>query len=310
MLNRILSKLLPKQSKPLLQQKLVELKEFRKRSDEIVICGSPTEGSWLGVSNATHSLFPKNSYTLPQWYSHPVFNEKEMKVWKEALVGLQFTKITISGFATFFFDFISEYGDKQYIEVVYHGTWSEMHDKERRDWMAKMFELTRIGKIKKIGFIKKGMAETVHQLYGFDCQHVQLPKPKIPEGIQQLNLDRSKFHIGVFGADTFNKNLHNQVVHALLVENVVIHVLDKSIFDYLNMSDRIVEHGKNLPKEKFLQILGSMDLNLYMSYSESWGLVAYESEAMGVPCLTQETIDYFSKIKMKSKKSVSKSEKQ
>ena len=305
MLNRIIRKILPKQNKALLLQKLAELKESRKKNNEIVICGSPTEGSWLGIANATHSLFPDKTYTFPQWYSHPVFNEKEMNIWMTELVNLKFTKITISGFAHFFFDFISEYGDKQYIEVIYHGTWSEMHDKERRDWVARMFQMTRIEKIKKIGFIKEGMAETVHQLYGFDCQHIPLPRPEIPKGLQKLNLDRSKFHIGVFGADTFNKNLHNQVVHALLIENAVIHVLDKSIFDYLNMSDRVVEHGKNLAKEKFLQILGSMDLNLYMSYSESWGLVAYESEAMGVQCLTQETIDYFSK--MKSKKSVSKS---
>jgi len=147
-------------------------------------------------------------------------------------------------------------------------------------------------KNQKIGFIKQGMAETVHQLYGFDCEHIPLPPPEIPKGIQKLDLDRSKFHIGVFGADTFNKNLHNQVIHALLLENTVIHVLDKSIFEYLNMSDRIVEHGKNLPKDKFLCILGSMDLNLYMSYSESWGLVASESEAMGVECIQLPKISY------------------
>jgi glycosyltransferase involved in cell wall biosynthesis len=297
MLNKIFKRVFPKQNKALLHKKVVELNELRKRSDDIVICGSPTEGSWLGISNATLSLFPEYTYSFPQWYSHPIFNKKEMKVWSEELVSLEFTKITISGFATFFFDFISEYGDKQNIEVIYHGTWSEMHDKERRDWMAKMFQMTRIGKIKKIGFIKKGMAETVHQLYGFDCHHIPLPPPKIPMGIQKLDLDQSKFHIGVFGADTFNKNLHNQVIHALLLENAVIHVLDKSIFEYLNMSERIIEHGKNLPKERFLQILGSMDLNLYMSYSESWGLVAYESEAMGVKCICQNNIDYLFQIK-------------
>jgi glycosyltransferase involved in cell wall biosynthesis len=302
MLNRIIRKVFPKHNKALLDKKVLELKELKKRSDEIVICGSPTEGSWLGIANATHSLFPDKTYTLPQWYSHPVFNEKEMKVWKEALVSLQFTKIVISGFATFFFDLISEYGDKQYIEVIYHGTWSEMHDKSQRDWMARLFQLTGIGKIKKIGFIKEGMAETVNKLFGFDCEHIPLPRPEIPQGILKLNLDRSKFHIGVFGADTFNKNLHNQVVHALLIENAIIHVLDKSIFEYLNITERIIEHGKNVPKEKFLQILGSMDLNLYMSYSESWGLVNYESEAMGVPCIGSLNVNYLNLIKLEEQK--------
>jgi glycosyltransferase involved in cell wall biosynthesis len=162
--------------------------------------------------------------------------------------------------------------------------------------MKNLFENTRIGKIKKIGFVKTGMAETVEKLFGFSCFHSPLPPPIIPNGIQKLELDRTKIHIGVFGADTFNKNLHNQVIHALLIENSVIHVLDKSIFSYLNMDHRIIDHGKNLPKEKFLRILGSMDLNLYMSYSESWGLVAYESESMGVICIESDKVNYLNII--------------
>lgn len=65
------------------------------------------------------------------------------------------------------------------------------------------------------------------------------------------------------------------------------------------MNERIIEHGKNLSRERFLSILGSMDLNLYMSYSESWGLVAYESEAMGVKCCGNINIDYLAEIKNK-----------
>jgi glycosyltransferase involved in cell wall biosynthesis len=81
-----------------------------------------------------------------------------------------------------------------------------------------------------------------------------------------------------------------------MIDNVVVHVLDKSIFKYLGMNHRIVEHGENLPREQFLAILGSMDLNLYMSFNESWGLVAKESEAMGVLPLSLSNIDYLKLI--------------
>jgi glycosyltransferase involved in cell wall biosynthesis len=81
-----------------------------------------------------------------------------------------------------------------------------------------------------------------------------------------------------------------------MIDNVVVHVLDKSIFNYLGMNDRIVEHGENLPREQFLAILGSMDLNLYMSYSESWGLIAKESEILGVKCLVNDSVDYYDTI--------------
>jgi hypothetical protein len=296
MLNRIIRKIVPQNNKVLLQEKIEELEKLRKQTSEIAIYGSPTEGNWLGVANASISLFPEYSYEFPQWYSHPVFKDKELAIWINKLNELNFEKITISGFAFFFFEIINRLTPNSNLEVIYHGTWSEMHERDKQVWMKNLFDNTRIGKIKKIGFVKTGMAETVEKLFGFSCFHCPLPPPIIPNGIQKLELDRTKIHIGVFGADTFNKNLHNQVVHALLIENSVIHVLDKSIFTYLNMDHRIIEHGKNLPKHKFLGILGSMDLNLYMSYSESWGLVASESEAMGVPVLETENFDYFYKI--------------
>ena len=128
--------------------------------------------------------------------------------------------------------------------------------------------------------------------------------PIIPDGLKKIELDKTKIHVGVFGADTFNKNLHNQVIYALMIDEVVVHVLDKSIFKYLGKEDRIVEHGKDLPREKFLSILGSMDLNLYMSFNESWGLVAKESEAMGVSLLSPSNVDYLKLIldKIESRK--------
>ena len=84
-----------------------------------------------------------------------------------------------------------------------------------------------------------------------------------------------------------------------MIENVIVHVLDKSVFQYLGMDERIVEHGKNLPREQFLSILGSMDLNLYMSFNESWGLVAFESEAIGVKTINNDNIDYLNTIRLK-----------
>ena len=121
-------------------------------------------------------------------------------------------------------------------------------------------------------------------------------------GLKKLDLDKTKIHVGVFGADTINKNLHNQVIHSLMIENVIVHVLDKSVFQYLAMDERIVEHGKNLPREQFLAILGSMDINLYMSFNESWGLVAKESEALGVKTIHSNNIDYINTIRLKLKK--------
>ncbi len=292
MIRKLINRLQVTKKRAFIESLVQNINLIRKEHDSIVLYGSPTEGNWLGIANATTSLFPDTAYAFPQEYSNNGFNKKEFEAWKKQLLNLEFQKITFSGFAYFFFDMIEEIGNEVHIEIIFHGTISEFHDPEKQKWMGRLIQLVKAKKIKRIGFVKEGMAETFNKLYNFDCFHVPLPTPQIPKNIKKLELDRSKLHIGVFGADTFNKNLHNQVIHALLIENAVVHVLDKSIFAYLGMNDRIVEHGKNLPREKFLGILGSMDLNLYMSYSESWGLVAYESEALGAPCIQSFQVDY------------------
>lgn len=296
MLNKLKDKFFCKKNKKLLQKTLEQLKSIRQNHNILVLYGSPTNGNWLGIANATKNLYPENSLEIPQWYSNSVFNQKESNSICGEIIKLNFEKIIISGFAPYFFLWIELLSPTQNIEIVFHGTISEFYDKEIQDFFSRLIKLTDKKKIKKIGFVKKGMAEVFQKLYGFDCYHQPLPAPAIPRNIKKISLDRSKIHIGVFGADTFNKNLHNQVINALMIENTIVHVLDKSIFSYLDKDDRIVEHGKNLLRSEFLSILGSMDLNLYMSYSESWGLIAYESEAMGVPCIQLEDVNYKQKI--------------
>jgi len=265
---------------------------IRCNYDILVLYGSPTQVNWLGIANDTKALFTSNSIEVPQWYSNGVFTPKEQSEFCREIINLKFSKVIISGFAPYFFEWIEQLNSSVDIEVIFHGTISEFHEKSKHALIGKMIQFGKQGKIMRFGFVKKGLAEVFNKLYGFECYHQPLNSPLIPDNIEKIALDKNKIHIGVFGGDTFNKNLHNQVIHALLIENTIVHVLDKSIFSYLQMDDRIIAHGKNLSREKFLSILGSMDLNLYMSYSESWGLVAFESEAMGVPCVKSNSINY------------------
>jgi glycosyltransferase involved in cell wall biosynthesis len=292
MYKKLLERFFGKKNKELLFESLTALKVTRKESNFVVLYGTPTNGSWLGITNATKGLFPDSAIAIPQWYSNPVFTLKEQSEFCREIINLKFSKVIISGFAPYFFEWIEQLRGSVDIDVIFHGTISEFHEKSKQVFIGKIIQFGKQGKIKRFGFVKKGLAEVFNKLYGFECYHQPLSSPEIPKNIQTIDLDRSKIHIGVFGGDTFNKNLHNQVIHALLIENTIVHVLDKSIFSYLQMDDRIIAHGKNLSRDKFLNILGSMDLNLYMSYSESWGLIAYESEAMGVPCVNNVDVDY------------------
>lgn len=297
MLHKIKKKLFSENNSLIVSDLIFAISLIRKEHDSIVLYGSPTEGNWKGIANATIGLFPNNSLQIPQWYSNPVLNKKETSEICKHLKDSKFEKVIISGFASYFFDWIELLKAGVKIEIIFHGTISEFHEKEKQQFIGNLIKLGNVGTISRFGFVKEGLDQVFKTLYGFDSFHQPLSNPIIPTGLQFLKLDKSKVHVGIFGADTFNKNLHNQVIHALMMEDVVVHVLDKSIFEYLNLSDRIVEHGKNLDKTQFLSILGSMNLNLYISFNESWGLVSHESLALGVPCIESLKVDYLKLIK-------------
>lgn len=278
---------------------LLQIKALREMSDVIVLYGAPTEGNWLGIANATKGLYPEQAVEIPQWYSNLKLSSLQEKEILHLIASLKFDKVIFSGFASYFFNWINYLYTSTKIEILFHGTISEFHDENRRNFIAELIRFGQHKKINRFGFVKTGLAEVFNKLYQFNCYHQALNTPLIPNNLIKINLNPDKIHIGVFGGDTFNKNLHNQVIHALMIENTIVHVLDKSIFAYLMQEDRIVEHGKNLSREKFLSIIAAMDLNLYLSYSESWGLVAYESEALGVPSIKAIDVDYLSIIREK-----------
>ncbi len=274
------------------QKLLFHLEEIRKSGDRLVLYGQSTGANWLGINIATTLIFKKEALEIPQNFSTCMLSPSQQKALLSRIIALEFGTVIFSGFPEYSTPWVQQLKDHAQIEVIYHGTFAELHDKKNQLRFAEITDLALKGDIHKVGFISKGMAGTVEKILGFDCYSIDIPKPSLTPLENKIDLDPNLFHIGVFGGDTFNKNLHNQVAHALLMEQSIVHVADKSVFRYFGQDLRIVEHGKNLPREKFLQVLGSMDLNLYCSYSESWGLVVDESQAMGVPCLGPVNFDY------------------
>lgn len=280
-----------------LQDTCDRISAIRSYSDRIALYGSPTGPHWLGIANATKSIYGDAALEIAQSYSNPVFSTVQLDKICDTIIALKFRRVIISGFAAYFFQVIDRLSGHCEIQTLYHGTISEFHSAVQQYLIKGLIAAGRAGKVRELSFVREGLEKVFVHLYGLNATHIPLPAPIIPAGIIPLVLDPGKIHIGVFGGDTFNKNLHNQVIYALMIPNTVVHVLDQKMFDYLGMGDRIIGHGSHLPKDKFLSILGAMTVNLYMSYSESWGLVAYESEAMGVPAVRMDHIDYYEKIR-------------
>lgn len=265
---------------------LKDLASIRTASDLLAICPNNTGHNWLGIKQGTIALFPYNHICLDQNYSNSAYSAKELQEIIGEIGQLAFRKIVFRGFPPYFSSIIKALrrNCNANIYVLYAGPASELNSDNRQFAIAEMVKLTREGYIKKIGFNKKGLSHAIASIYNIDCGRyiLKVADSNINVAPRQLS---DTIRIGIFGGNNFNKNIHTQVLAALAIPNAEIHVLDKSKFSYLNLAHRIEGYNGYLSHQKFIEVLSSMHINLYLAFSESWGNIITESLSFGVPCL-------------------------
>jgi len=268
-----------------------ELRRIRKRSSVLAICPSVTGYNWVGVNLATKNIFNNAVFEIPQYYSHCIYSEKEILIIVEVICSCGFDQVIFSGFPVYFDVLVRELKKKAHstnIGVLYYGYLSDLAGNIRmNEQLVKIISLMKEGVLDKVGFNKKGLPETLESLTGFKSSYIVINNPNVgflPEKKAYIGL-----HIGVMGNNSFRKNIHNQVGGALGVSDSKVHVIDDSEFEYFQNQDRIISHGFISDHTEYLNVLASMNVNLYVSFSESWGLVTTDSLSMGVPCVVSSS---------------------
>lgn len=293
MLQKLNSKFKKKSPAVSIEQLISSINHINKSYKQIAICPGTTGYNWMGVNRATKALFPKNSLELPQYYSETVYSDKELRQLCTAIHSASIEQVILSGFPPYF-ETISKIlaQNNVKVKVIYHGFFSELAGNDKQQLMLeKLIALTKDGVISLIAFNKKGMAESIFSLWGIKTCKIILPTPllKTSKWTKTDNVVR----IGILGNDQFRKNLHNQIVAAAMIKNAELHITTDCPLPYLPDNIKIIRHPSGLPHQEFLNILGNMDVNLHVSYSESWGQLTTESLALGVPCLTAYHSDVF-----------------
>jgi glycosyltransferase involved in cell wall biosynthesis len=268
------------------------INNLRQKTNVLIICPQPTKGNWLGVNIGTKSIFD-DVFEIPQYFSHSVYNKKELELIDDFIIESKFSQVIFSGFSPYFYDMILDIKKKSKIQigVIFHGALSELAHSS-----TSFFKITQLFKnenIDKIGFIKKDLANYFNQLYSTKkCFHLLYKHIISASEASPSKSSIDKLDIGIFGIHNFNKNTFNQVSAALLIENANIHVLKSNSFSFLQSDDRIIAHPA-MPHQDFIQLLSSMTVNTHISFSESWGQIVTESLSMGVPCLTSNNNGIF-----------------
>lgn len=271
---------------PLLIEKV---KSIAIQNRNLVICPESTGPNWLGVKNATLSMFPTNSFVIPQNYSNQVLSDKDLRSLLTIFKNEKGKSIILSGFPDYFFKIITFCNELGIVvEVIFHGGLAELNqNKSRQDQMSNLFKNGKEGKISKFYVVKKGLEVLFEKITEVTTERIT-PKLALPKDLNVNKIEDGKVHIGIFGNNSYNKNRHNQVAAAAMVENSIIHVIGDNEFSYLLPDERIICH-KQLDRIQFLELLGSMNINLYCSYSESWGQVILESLELNTPCVSSNS---------------------
>jgi hypothetical protein len=269
-----------------LEELLLKFKSIAQKGGKLVLCPENTDANWLGIKNATLGMYPDQSICIPQYFSQQVVSDDDLKMLFTSFKEEGGSSVILSGFPKYFEKIIffgNELGLK--VSLIYHGGLSELTgNKDRQVKLGEINDYFKKGQLDKLGIVKTGIEsaftgynKSVYPVYPISKEVNREDEIKTP-------FKEDEIHIGVFGNDSFNKNRHTQVCAGLLVNNSVVHVIGENEFSYLNLDDRIVVH-EQMEQEEFKHLLGKMNVNLYCSYSESWGQVFVESLLSNVPCV-------------------------
>ena len=268
--------------------------------EAIAVCPSTTGNSWQGVLTATEGLFGDRVFQIPQYYSNCIYSEKELKAIGQLLSNAESEHIVFSGYLPYFdvlIETIVKLGKK--VSVIYHGSHtSVLEDPNAATHFNSMVSMLKSGKLYHVGFVKKDMEKTFGMLTGQTMFPILL---KTDESLIGRQYDKyESLNIGVMTHDAFRKNLYNMVSAALLHPGAKVHVKDRYLTSYLGNADRIITHGHFKDQNDFFRVIGSVDLNMYVTFSECWGQFVNESLALGVPCLCSDVsavLDYDKELK-------------
>jgi hypothetical protein len=154
-------------------------------------------------------------------------------------------------------------------------------DIERHN-LEELLRLSSDGHLARLGFVHKGSADFYREL-GYDTHWT----PNIPMAYHGPTTRLpGEINIGVFTAANAMKNYPAALACACAVPGARVHTVHPPPFEWpgVELTRTVEAHGwMNL--NQLLVLMGSMDVNLMLSFTESYGFLVTQSWAMGVPCL-------------------------
>ena len=221
-----------------------------------------------------------------------IFSRKKATELAHQIIKYSPKKVLISGYAKghdLLIEELKKANPDLRIFVLIHSAfiWFDIYPTENIIF-EKFINMANKGIIEKIGFCKRDLAEYFgHQ--GINTFFVM--NRFYPEKHNYKSLNKSNINVGIFGKNMWHRNITNQVIGALSVQHTEIHVNEISDHFFID-KNRVTVHGI-VPRDEFLKLYKKLDINLYISMTECFPMVAIESMQYGIPCLVSDTSDVY-----------------
>ncbi|MEI6304852.1 MAG: hypothetical protein WCP09_02420 [Candidatus Taylorbacteria bacterium] len=249
-----------------------------KTTDIVGVC----HPSWRGIKSATYALTPV------------VFEVAEISSFFEAeriadeIMKDKPQKVILNGYPNGY-DILAEALKTKFPETrvffLSHTSFTWYNGRpDEVSWLEKMFKAYERGFIEKMGFIKPDVAVYFKEK-GISTFHVMNRIPKFESFKHNLNLNMP--NLGVWGSNMWHRNLLNQTIAGLMLNRATVHVNELPKYFFLDESR--IKRYNILPHEEYAKIMQSMDINLYVSFTDCFPVTVVESLCYGIPCLTSDT---------------------
>jgi len=240
-----------------------------------------------GVRSATIEMVP-DVIEISNIYSRKKATKLAVEV-----VGYSPKKVLVSGYAKghdMLIEELKNLDPNLRIFVLIHSAfiWFDVYPAENSVF-KRFIELAQAGIIEKIGFCKNDLAVYFKNM-GVNAYFVM--NRFHPEENNFKPISKNKIKIGVFGQNMWHRNITNQTLGALLINNSEVHVNEISDHFFID-KNRTRVHGI-LPKDEFLKLYKTLDINMYISMTDCFPMSVIESMQYGIPCLVSDTSDVYS----------------
>lgn len=248
--------------------------------------------NWKGIKSSSYQLFDYH-YEIPDNISN-----EEIEHHAHVLMESSCKAIVLQGFPNSFYYLIEYLNRKKttfQIYLIYHGNF--MHTSEDYSWWAfkSIIELAKAKKIKKVGFVKQGLAEVVAN-QGIETAFVLNYYKKIPKAASNP-LANGKTNIGIWtNGTTWQKSPYAMIAACSMIKNSKLFgsgFNQRSVELALLMGIDYNISYESIPHVELLKKMSQMHVNLYVTFSECAPMLPLESLAMGVPCLIGSNNHYF-----------------